>query len=426
MAEHAPSADLGDEAEAERQHFVSILRAFQNYRSWALAKVAKLEADYARLSPAHRDLVRCDDKVRGMRAAIEQNASVLDLVVGPHLAGLTATGMLHQHDEQQQVLVQRPDGSAAFEPASKSHYVSEADMEKVQSTLKQFVREWGGEGIPERDDAHGPLLEVLAAALPTGGGARVLVPGAGLGRLVWEIAKLGHVAQGCEFSYFMLVASNFILNGLQRRGSVTVHPWALITTNVVRTSQQLRPATIPDAAPWSLPHDAHLSMCAGDFIDVYRDQSNCWDAIVSSFFIDTAHDVTKYVARIRSLLTPGGVWLNLGPLLWHYHDMPGEPSVELSWEELRAVIVHAGFVFEREEWRTCRCAVSRHGRDAERIRRAAYDMAVTRVRTGTQPTTRRSTACPTSASSSSAGYLPLSMGLLMGPTRPSSPEASTP
>jgi len=40
----------------------------------------------------------------------------------------------------------------------------------------------------------------------------VLVPGAGLGRLAYEIARLGYICQGNEFSLFMLFTSNFILN----------------------------------------------------------------------------------------------------------------------------------------------------------------------------------------------------------------------
>ena len=42
----------------------------------------------------------------------------------------------------------------------------------------------------------------------------VLVPGAGLGRLAYEIARVGYTCQGNEFSLFMLFASNFILNKL--------------------------------------------------------------------------------------------------------------------------------------------------------------------------------------------------------------------
>lgn len=40
----------------------------------------------------------------------------------------------------------------------------------------------------------------------------VLIPGAGLGRLAWEIARLGYTCQGNEWSLFMLFSSNFVLN----------------------------------------------------------------------------------------------------------------------------------------------------------------------------------------------------------------------
>ena len=41
---------------------------------------------------------------------------------------------------------------------------------------------------------------------------KVLVPGSGLGRLAYDIAHLGFCCQGNEFSMYMLLASNFILN----------------------------------------------------------------------------------------------------------------------------------------------------------------------------------------------------------------------
>ena len=37
---------------------------------------------------------------------------------------------------------------------------------------------------------------------------------AGLGRLVWELATRGFNSQGNEWSTFMLLASNYILNGM--------------------------------------------------------------------------------------------------------------------------------------------------------------------------------------------------------------------
>ena len=40
----------------------------------------------------------------------------------------------------------------------------------------------------------------------------VCVPGAGLGRLAYEVAKLGFVCQGNEWSVHMLLASHVLLN----------------------------------------------------------------------------------------------------------------------------------------------------------------------------------------------------------------------
>jgi carnosine N-methyltransferase len=42
---------------------------------------------------------------------------------------------------------------------------------------------------------------------------RVLVPGAGLGRIIYEIVKAGYAVQGNELEFSMLMASNLALNG---------------------------------------------------------------------------------------------------------------------------------------------------------------------------------------------------------------------
>ena len=43
---------------------------------------------------------------------------------------------------------------------------------------------------------------------------------------------------------------------------------------------------------------------------------------------------------------PGGVWINLGPLLYHYSDMPGEDSVEPTYEMIREIVEGLGFTIE--------------------------------------------------------------------------------
>lgn len=44
-----------------------------------------------------------------------------------------------------------------------------------------------------------------------------------------------------------------------------------------------------------------------------------------------------------SILKPGGLWVNLGPLLYHYSDSETENSIEPSYEDLMEIIKAVGF-----------------------------------------------------------------------------------
>ncbi|CAB1319486.1 unnamed protein product [Coregonus sp. 'balchen'] len=75
-------------------------------------------------------------------------------------------------------------------------------------------------------------------------------------------------------------------------------------------------------------------------------KQNTWDCVATCFFIDTAHNVIDYVETIWNILKPGGVWINLGPLLYHFENMANELSIELSYEDVRAAILKYGFHLE--------------------------------------------------------------------------------
>lgn len=87
---------------------------------------------------------------------------------------------------------------------SSRQRIPDHDLDKVRSTIKQFVRDWSHEGTSEREAAYDPILEALENAFKHVSAVqrtqlRVLVPGAGLGRLAFEIAWLGFSCQGNEF-----------------------------------------------------------------------------------------------------------------------------------------------------------------------------------------------------------------------------------
>lgn len=47
-----------------------------------------------------------------------------------------------------------------------------------------------------------------------------------------------------------------------------------------------------------------------------------------------------------SILKPNGVWVNLGPLLYHYSDIMGECSIEPTFEDICHIMTEVGFVIE--------------------------------------------------------------------------------
>lgn len=73
-------------------------------------------------------------------------------------------------------------------------YVGTEEQAKVREALKHFVRDWSEEGRKERHRAFGLVLDALKELereVRGRRGKKVLVPGAGLGRLAWEISQLG-------------------------------------------------------------------------------------------------------------------------------------------------------------------------------------------------------------------------------------------
>jgi carnosine N-methyltransferase len=179
----------------------------------------------------------------------------------------------------------------------------------------------------------------------------VLVPGAGLGRLAFEIAKSGFSCQGNEFSFYMLIASNFALNKLKKANDFEIYPWIHTFSNIPQPIHQLASVQIPDVAPGGIPKTADFSMVAGDFLEIYSDKSQLgmWDCVVTCYFIDTAKNIIEYLEVIAGALKVGGVWINNGPLLYHFEGMRTEISIDLNLEEVKSVARKMGFVFEVSE-----------------------------------------------------------------------------
>ncbi|KAK5223035.1 hypothetical protein LTR72_005872 [Exophiala xenobiotica] len=219
------------------------------------------------------------------------------------------------------------------------------DLSKAHSTIRQFYRDWSHEGFtlevkPLLDTIYSDLSALLPLIPRPPSGLTdapapapapdLLLPGAGLGRLVFELSRLGYNATGNEISYHQLLASNFILNCTQHADQYPIYPFVNTFTNITSRQTQVKRHTIPDVHPYTAissridagqPVGA-MNMTAGDFILSYSTPEcrDTFDAVVTVFFIDTAPNLIRYVDTVWNCLKTGGIWINTGPLLWHFDD----------------------------------------------------------------------------------------------------------
>jgi carnosine N-methyltransferase len=209
-----------------------------------------------------------------------------------------------------------------------------SDMDKTRTTIRQLYRDWSVEGAKEREHSYGPVLLDLARLFPTQNKSlfKILVPGSGLGRLLFEVFRMGFDAEGNEVSYHPLLTSNWILNQLPPDQHFDLYPFALSFSNHISLEQQMKCVKIPDINPSKVLgnpcNDVEVSpfgkmnVIAADFVVAYGDDSQRlkFDAVVTVFFLDTAPNVLRYIEVIRNCLNDGGYWINLGPLLWHFEE----------------------------------------------------------------------------------------------------------
>jgi len=263
----------------------------------------------------------------------------------------------------------------AFARASVAEGGAAGDHTQLTQAMKHLVRDYSTEGTAERRRTFGLIQRWLAQEFPSGReGVKILVPGCGVGGLLWEVAAMGFEAVGVEWSFWINIMQHFVasagpipivmdtelqVDGGGHKGQHTIYPYIDWWSHHATNSNMTRPiyfphpsAPLPPAIPppssdstYSLvdAHPAHrVFLYESDFTTIHPPFSPPqYPCIITLFFLDTAQSLPTYLRKIHDYLLPGGVWINLGPLLYGT-----KPWVELSLEEVIAVAEGMGFVFD--------------------------------------------------------------------------------
>eukprot|EP00039_Didymoeca_costata_P004084 m.71242 g.71242 ORF g.71242 m.71242 type:complete len:277 (+) comp12227_c0_seq2:49-879(+) len=263
-----------EEQRKEEEHYRKVIRAFLFYRQHALERIDRAQRSYFSQTLEYQSMLPfMPEKHAALRRAVEVNAQLVGEITSDGLMFATA-GL----DE-------------AANPNPSPERPAEFDMDKVYTTIKQFVRDWSLEGKEERERCYQPILDEIDSRFGkmSRQDVSIVVPGAGLGRLAWECAHRGYRCQGNEWSVFMLLASNYILNRQSGRLHTIIHPYAHQYCNNYHTNHQSRAVRIPDVDTFDIPGENLFSMAAGDFLEVYSTPEK-WDCVASCFFW-TQHEI---------------------------------------------------------------------------------------------------------------------------------------
>ena len=326
----------------EYRHLRNVVSAFFNYQIDSLRDLARTERDFKSIDEKYLERMSFNytERLDKLKKAIWQNYSFLLKVADPY--------------KNMFKLYKGKNGEILMEPL----LVEVKDIIKMRSTLRLFTRDWAMDGIEERNSTYKPILNELKNFFEKKtkkefqDGINILVPGAGLGRLMYEIAKLGFKSQGNEFSYYMLLCSNFIFNNTTKKDEFVLQPFIHSFSNIFNEETPFKKILIPDenlGEELSKTDTGEMSMVAGEFCHVYKDKINFFDGIVTCYFIDTANNIIEYIETIHNIVKIGGLWVNFGPLLYHYTENENEISIELSWEEVKHIIIGYGFEFKKIE-----------------------------------------------------------------------------
>jgi len=236
----------------------------------------------------------------------------------------------------------------------------------LEQVLLHLSRDWSAAGSALRDEIYERGIIASVVEYVVGGERastaqlRVLVPGAGLGRLALELRRLGLEVEANESSSLMVASLVGLLRLMTAAsaqspppptsffpylGAAAMDEWSFAARLEPHTIELLSPSS-SSSSPLS-----PLRLQLGEFAVVYSSPhfADSFDAVVTSFFIDTSLDVIRAVAIIAHVLRPGGAWINMGPL--HFHS--NATRVPLSHDLVQAVASTAGFVLLSERRVSC-------------------------------------------------------------------------
>ena len=345
---------------------------------------------------------KIEQKITKTADLLEQNVFVLERLLKPFpvnfgMSPLHNTQDLHSHrfdtlPPSHNNLSKQQTGSSEipmqlaryippYKPSQSNTNGEEEPYDTASHIITHLARDWTLSGASIRKDTHGWIVEQLLNyhhqldLMPTNHSqlSPVLIPGAGMARLAFDIAFTQSskadtetddeleiefypfAVEAVDNSLVMATAAYHVLhhhnsNNEEGDDNMNIYPIAADPfINEVDTQRRWEQAVFPEDNVSNQLHGLNmlqstnqpkLSYVIGNFVSIYASPSKhgLYGSIATCFFIDTATNIYEYIITIQNLLRSGGVWINLGPVQWH-----SNAQLQPSANELKDLIMLSGF-----------------------------------------------------------------------------------
>ena len=208
-----------------------------------------------------------------------------------------------------------------------------------------IMRDWTKEGKKEREKNYLPIIDQVKKYLKPN--SKILIPGAALLRLGYELAKLNYDIDANDYNFSNVMLCDYLFN-YSKKDQFEFEPLIRSFSNYLTEDMVFKKYTFPDE-DINLQGKGKITLTGGDFVQLFKDKKENYDCVITCFFIDTAKNVIEYIDVIENVLKKGGIWINFGPLSYHWIGYQDIPTIELPYDKLKEVIQNFGFEYLEEE-----------------------------------------------------------------------------
>ena len=311
----------------EFKRFLVALRTMYYYTYHNRWQIDKINSDYTTIDKKYLSKMTYDYRTR-----VKRLESAMDV----NQAFLTEIWKKYEPDQSYyQNYDQRDLDNLAYNEYSTLNY----------AVFMYISRDWTINRKNEREVHYTPIIEAVKKYVPPQ--SKILLPGAALLRLGYELAKIGYNIDANDYNFLNVILCDYLFN-YSKMNQFTFQPLIRSFSNYLTEDAVFRKFSFPDENI-DLKGKGKIIMEAGDFTKMYNNKENNYDCVITCFFIDTAKNVIEYIDIIEKVLKKGGIWINFGPLSYHWVGYQNIPTIELPYDKLKEVIINYGFEYLHEE-----------------------------------------------------------------------------